>query len=69
MTRHAVLNKALPHVLVEKIGLEVILERLPEAYQRALFSSYVASHFVYKFGVAASQIDFFHYFSSLKTSE
>ncbi|KAE9388976.1 NAD(P)-binding protein [Gymnopus androsaceus JB14] len=31
------------------------------AYQRALFSSWVASHFIYKYGVNASSVDFFHF--------
>jgi glutamate dehydrogenase len=61
------------------------MERLPEPYQRALFSSWVSSHFVshvlranvaltrtltprgltrrqiYKYGVQASSVDFFHF--------
>ena len=45
-SRRGVMNKAIPKTLVEKIGLDVLLERLPEHYQRALFSSWVASHFV-----------------------
>jgi hypothetical protein len=32
--------------LVDKIGLERLLERLPEPYQIALFLSWVALHFV-----------------------
>ncbi|KAE9389948.1 hypothetical protein BT96DRAFT_967873 [Gymnopus androsaceus JB14] len=38
-----------------------LLKRLPEAYQRALFSSWVALHFIYKYGVNASSVDFFHF--------
>ncbi|KAE9387141.1 NAD-specific glutamate dehydrogenase [Gymnopus androsaceus JB14] len=46
-SRNGVMRRAIPKTLVEKIGLETLLKRLPEAYQRALFSSWVASHFLY----------------------
>lgn len=45
-SRRAVLQRAIPQTLVDKIGLDTFMERLPEPYQRALFSSWVASHFV-----------------------
>ncbi len=44
--RRGVMNRAIPKTLIDKIGLDTLLERLPEPYQRALFSSWVASHFV-----------------------
>lgn len=44
--RVGVLNKAIPQTLVKQVGLEVLMKRLPEPYQRALFSSWVAAHFV-----------------------
>ena len=45
-SREGVMRRAIPKTLVDEIGLETLLERLPEAYQRALFSSWVASHYV-----------------------
>ncbi|KAE9383352.1 NAD(P)-binding protein [Gymnopus androsaceus JB14] len=60
-SRNGVMRRAIPKTLVEKIGLETLLKRLPEAYQRALFFSWVASHFLYKYGVNASSVDFFHF--------
>jgi len=45
-SRKGVMRRAIPKTLVDKVGLEVLLERLPEPYLRALFSSWVASHFV-----------------------
>lgn len=45
-SRTGVLGQAIPKTLVNQIGLETLLERLPEPYQRALFSSWVSSHFV-----------------------
>jgi glutamate dehydrogenase len=45
-SRQGVLNKAIPQTLVKKVGLDVLMKRLTEPYQRALFSSWVAAHFV-----------------------
>lgn len=44
--RKSVLTRAIPPTLLKKIGLETLMERLPEQYQRALFGSWVASHYV-----------------------
>ena len=56
-SRMAVLQRAIPQTLVEKVGLETLMERLPQPYQRALFSSWVASHFV---SVTQSEIRLAH---------
>lgn len=45
-SRRGVIRRAVPKILVDRISLDTLLERLPEPYQRALFSSWVASHFV-----------------------
>ncbi|GJJ15432.1 hypothetical protein Clacol_009709 [Clathrus columnatus] len=63
--RKSVLSRAIPPTLLKKIGLETIMKRLPEQYQRALFSSWVASHYIYKYGVQASNVDFYHFLRDL----
>lgn len=45
-SRRGVMKRAIPTTLVDQVGLDALLERLPETYQRALFSSWVASHYV-----------------------
>jgi NAD-specific glutamate dehydrogenase len=45
-SRKGVMRRAIPQTLVEKVGIEELEKRLPETYQRALFSVWVASHFV-----------------------
>ncbi|THG97604.1 hypothetical protein EW145_g7585 [Phellinidium pouzarii] len=60
-SRRGVLGRAIPRTLVEQVSLETLMTRLPEPYQRALFASWVASHFIYKYGVNASSVDFFHF--------
>ena len=95
-SRRGVMQRAIPKTLVDKVGLDALLQRLPVPYQRALFSSYVAAHFVrrsissppfsawfvwcglltfilllvqiYKYGVNASSVDFFHFARDLASA-
>jgi len=60
-SRRGVLSRAIPQTLVEKVGLETLMERIPRPHLCALFSSWVASHFIYKYGVQASSVDFLHF--------
>ncbi|ORY00597.1 Glutamate/Leucine/Phenylalanine/Valine dehydrogenase-domain-containing protein [Clohesyomyces aquaticus] len=59
--RKSVLSEALPNLLLEQIGLDKIMERVPENYLRAIFGSYLASRFVYGYGISASQFAFFDF--------
>ena len=45
-SKRGVMRRAIPKTLIDQVGLDTLLQRLPEPYQRALFSSWVASHFV-----------------------
>jgi glutamate dehydrogenase len=58
--RRSVLKDALPNLLLKKIGLDLIIERVPDNYLRAIFGSYLASRFVYEFGSSPSQFAFFN---------
>lgn len=57
--RTSVLKDALPNTLLEKIGLDDILTRVPINYLRSIFGSYLASRFVYAHGSNPSQFAFF----------
>ncbi|CAK7272698.1 NAD-dependent glutamate dehydrogenase [Sporothrix epigloea] len=57
--RRHVLGDALPKLLVDQLGLDTIIERVPDAYLRAIFGSFLASRFVYEFGSSPSQFAFF----------
>ena len=59
--RTSVLKEALPQTLLQKIGLEKILERVPNNYLRAIFGSYLSSRFVYEMGPQPSQFAFFEF--------
>ncbi|KAH8653588.1 NAD-specific glutamate dehydrogenase [Xylariales sp. PMI_506] len=61
--RRTVLADALPRLLLDKIGLDTIISRVPDAYLRAIFGSYLASRFVYEFGSSPSQFAFYDFMS------
>ena len=50
-SKRGVMSRAIPKTLIDQVGLDALLQRLPESYQRALFSSWVASHFVCRFSL------------------
>jgi glutamate dehydrogenase len=59
--RRLVLLQAFPSILIEKVGLDTLLKRVPESYVKAIFGSYLASRFVYKYGCEPSQFAFFEF--------
>ncbi|POS87089.1 NAD(P)-binding Rossmann-fold containing protein, partial [Erysiphe pulchra] len=59
--RRSVLKDALPKLLLSKLGLELIIQRVPDSYLRAIFGSYLASRFIYQFGTSPSQFAFFDF--------
>jgi glutamate dehydrogenase len=59
--RHTVLTKAFPRLLLEKVGLEALIARVPENYVKAIFGAYLASQFVYKYGPHPDHFAFFDF--------
>lgn len=59
--RRLVLSEAFPKLLLDKIGLDKLMQRVPESYVQAIFGSYLASRFVYKYGTEPSQFAFFEF--------
>ncbi|ORY27092.1 glutamate dehydrogenase [Naematelia encephala] len=64
-SRKNVLSRAIPKTLVDKVGLDTLMTRLPEQYQRAVWSAWVSSNYIYECSMTASNVDFFHFFSKL----
>jgi len=61
----AVLSKGVPPVLLARLGAEGVLQRVPENYVGALVGAWVASHFVYQYGMDVSEVSFFFFLRSL----
>ncbi|KAK9484929.1 Glutamate/Leucine/Phenylalanine/Valine dehydrogenase-domain-containing protein [Lipomyces starkeyi] len=59
--RDIVLKEALPKLLQDTIGLETIIHRVPVAYMKAIFGSYLAGRFVYESGPNPGQFAFFEF--------
>jgi len=53
-------------VLMELIGFENLMQRVPEVYLKAIFASSLASCYVYSFGLDADEIDFYDYIKKIK---
>lgn len=59
--RHEVLRRAFPKLLLDKLPLETLLERIPESYVKAIFGAYLASQFVYEYGPKPDNFAFFEF--------
>ncbi|KAI8080913.1 Glutamate/Leucine/Phenylalanine/Valine dehydrogenase-domain-containing protein [Thamnidium elegans] len=59
--RETVLKRAFPKLLLDKLGLETLLKRVPENYVKAIFGASVASQFVYKYGPRPDNFAFFEF--------
>ncbi|EMC96096.1 hypothetical protein BAUCODRAFT_71533 [Baudoinia panamericana UAMH 10762] len=62
--RKSVLMDALPNSLLTEIGLDKMLERIPDNYLRAIFGSFLASRFIYTMGISASPVSFFAFMNA-----
>jgi len=62
--REKVLRRALPQELVSQLGFEVIMSRLPENYIQSIFAAYIASRFVYQFGLSGAEFEFFEFMNT-----
>lgn len=55
-----------PRVLLELVGWDELLQRVPAAYLRAIFASRLASKYVYSCGLDANELDFFNFIKHLR---
>jgi glutamate dehydrogenase len=62
-----VIEVGCPPVLCDLLSIGKIIERVPEAYLRALFGSRLAARYVYEHGLAANEIDFFNFLQQYMT--
>ena len=67
--RKKVLAKALPQRLQKLVPLDELMTRLPEPYQQAVFGYYIASRYVYKYGLSGREFAFFEFMSNFDSNE
>jgi len=63
--RKRILSSACPKVLLDFVGIEKIMERVPVPYLKAIFGSYLASRFVYEYGLSSPEFAFFTFIQKL----
>ena len=56
-----------PATLVKMIGMDEILKRVPGNYLQAIFSSWIASHFIYNCRLQGDEIDFHRFLEQFKS--
>jgi glutamate dehydrogenase len=61
--QHQVLLETCPRALLELVGLDTIARRLPQAYLHALIGSHLASRYIYRHGLEASELRFLEFIS------
>ena len=66
--RRKVLSEATPAALLELVGIEHILERVPERYLDALVATTLATRFIYDRSLKANEVDFYGFIASLERS-
>jgi hypothetical protein len=37
------------------------MERVPDMYLRAIFAAYIASNYIYRYGLASNELNFYHF--------
>jgi hypothetical protein len=62
---HSVLSRAVPPIMVERLGVEGIIKHVPQNYVRSLVAAWIASRYVYQHGIGASEVSFFFFMNSL----
>jgi len=55
-----------PKALIEQVGFENIMKRVPKNYLKALFAASLAGRYVYQFGLDANEINFYGFLKDLK---
>eukprot|EP01133_Synstelium_polycarpum_P011640 gene11640-13590_t len=63
--RKKIISQACPKVLLNLLGVDKIIERVPVAYVKAIFGSYLASRFVYQCGLSSPEFAFYSFITQL----
>jgi glutamate dehydrogenase len=64
--RSKILASHIPKCMIEKVGMEQILDRVPENYLKAIFSMRIAAQFIYEYGDVDSPYYFYKFMEDLK---
>jgi len=65
LTRSVLRKGAVPPVMLERLGLEGVLRNVPANYVLSMVSAWIASRYVYRYGLDASEVSFFLFLREL----
>jgi glutamate dehydrogenase len=60
------LECCVPKALIDQVGFDNIMKRVPKVYLKALFAASLAGRYVYEFGLDANEINFYGFLKDLK---
>ncbi len=60
-----VITRHTPPVLLETVGMDAIFRQVPASYLKAIFASWLASSFVYKYGLCGNEINFYNFLQEI----
>lgn len=61
-----ILRRALPNLLIHQCTFERIFARVPQNYLRAVAAAWVASRYIYKYGIEASEFSFYQFMRAIE---
>jgi hypothetical protein len=64
-----ILHRALPNILLNQCGFDNIINRVPQNYLRAVAATWVASRYIYKNGIEASEFSFYQFMRTLELTD
>jgi len=56
-----IIMKHCPKTLIDSIGIDNVMDRVPNNYIKAILSSWLASNFIYTYGLKADEINFYKF--------
>ncbi|MGB9765270.1 MAG: NAD-glutamate dehydrogenase domain-containing protein [Candidatus Saccharicenans sp.] len=63
-----VVESGVPQSLVQLVGINRLMAKIPENYLRALFASRLAGRYVYSHGLDSNEVDFYKFIEEFKKS-
>jgi len=62
--REIIINEYTPKALLNLVGFDNIIKRVPENYLNSIVATKIATIFVYKYGLDANVVDFYNYLNT-----
>lgn len=66
LRNHLLINKIIPKILTDIAGADKVVDNIPEPYLKVMLSSYLASSFVYQYGIDINIGKFLEYIGELR---